>query len=82
MAISRKDPSQEMARVRQMLEYVISHLRERQPRLDDAESERLFEEARETLAGLHAEFATWGKQERKVPSRRAAGTQPPGPYPH
>ena len=57
MASSRQETTQEMARVRQMLEYVSGHLRERQPRRDDPQLESLFEETRETLVGIQREFA-------------------------
>lgn len=60
MASSRRDSTEEIARLRQMLDYVITHLRERKPRLDDDRAQLLFEHARETLAGLREEFSAYG----------------------
>jgi hypothetical protein len=55
-----------------MLEYIVSHLREREPRLDDDAARRLFARARATLAELQREFAAYGKPHAAHAARGAS----------
>jgi hypothetical protein len=63
-----------------MLEYIVSHLREREPRLDDDAARRLFSRARGTLAELQREFAAYGRP-RAAPAALGAPPRPPAPSP-
>jgi hypothetical protein len=59
MASSSQDLSQESARVRQMLDYILAHLRERRRHLGEARAQSVFDHAVETLEGLQEEFAAF-----------------------